>query len=510
VQKLFAMIKRNTTRNFDFYCLTDNPGDYNTPVIPIELEKGYEGWWNKMQLFKPGILPRGEYLYFDLDVVIVDDIDCFFDFDNFGITRDFIRPDNGLLGGKEYNSSIMRFTQNEQLWNFFVENDSIWQKNQQKVQFFGDQNVISAHLNSKNYNTPFPDEWIWSFKVGNIRGRKPFESGHFPKDYAKYPGAKKPEHGKVCIFHGEPSPSEVTIDWVSDNHCIDNFSSEPEVEREISVAKMPTYTELSINHNQFKVPHHWFWDQFSKEWEPQTYDFFKKNLIAGTGFLDIGGWVGPTALIATAIGAGSVKIVEPNPVNFFHLLSTQFNNQLLSKWFMINACVSNTGGSTIIGPLQGISSGSSATNIRDPKQDGAQVISLKLSDLISEDDNFSLIKIDIEGAEELIINDLKLLSDQNSAIWLSIHPPFFEDEKLFLKNLLTLGQSFFFVDSQNVSVSADTISERTLSQEKNPEWGTKWGNFFEIGLLPKRFYSEKREFILRKTGSVMKSMPTAA
>ena len=121
-----------------------------------------------------------------------------------------------------------------------------------------------------------------------------------------------------------------------------------------------------------------------------------------------------------------------------------------------------------------------------------------------------IIKIDIEGAEELIINDLKILSDHNSAIWLSIHPPFFKDKKLFVKNLLTLGQSFFFVDSRNVAICSETISERTLSKEKNPQWGTKWGNFFEIGLLPKRFHSEKREFISRETGSVIKRMPTAA
>lgn len=57
-----------------------------------------------MLLFKPGVLPEGEYLYFDLDVVIVNNIDCFFEFENFGITRDFIYPDQGLLEGKEYNS----------------------------------------------------------------------------------------------------------------------------------------------------------------------------------------------------------------------------------------------------------------------------------------------------------------------------------------------------------------------------------------------------------------------
>ena len=88
-----------------------------------------------MLLFKPGILPDGEYLYLDLDVVIVDNIDCFFDFENFGITRDFINPEQGLLDGKEYNSSVMRFTQNEGLWNFFVANQSIWKSNQERVKF---------------------------------------------------------------------------------------------------------------------------------------------------------------------------------------------------------------------------------------------------------------------------------------------------------------------------------------------------------------------------------------
>ena len=124
--------------------------------------------------FKPGILPDGEYLYFDLDVVIVDNIDCFFDFENFGITRDFINPEQGLLEGKEYNSSVMRFTQNEGLWNFLChKSKSIWKSNQERVKFFGDQNVISAYLNKQNYNNPFPDEWIWSYKIGNVRGRRP-------------------------------------------------------------------------------------------------------------------------------------------------------------------------------------------------------------------------------------------------------------------------------------------------------------------------------------------------
>ena len=209
VLRLYHMVKNNTSRKFKMYCLTDNVDAYKDPIIPVKLDLGFEGWWNKMQLFKTNTLPKGQYLYFDLDVVIVDNIDCFFDFEGFGITRDFINPDQGLLGGKEYNSSVMRFTQNEDLWNYFLANQSAWIKAQQKVPFFGDQNVISSFLNITGFNKAFPDEWIWSFKIGGIRGRRPLEP-------FKFFGAKIPSQGKVCVFHGKPNPKDVKLDWVKE------------------------------------------------------------------------------------------------------------------------------------------------------------------------------------------------------------------------------------------------------------------------------------------------------
>ena len=91
VERLFSMVMRNTTREFNFYCLTDNPSHYSQPIIPLPLTQPLFGWWNKMFLFKPGILPDGKYLYFDIDVVIIDNIDSLLEFDGFGIARDFVR-----------------------------------------------------------------------------------------------------------------------------------------------------------------------------------------------------------------------------------------------------------------------------------------------------------------------------------------------------------------------------------------------------------------------------------
>jgi hypothetical protein len=205
--RLYNMVKRNTNRDFKFYCLTDRLDTYTHPIIPVLLEPGFSGWWNKMQLFKDGVLPAGEYLYLDLDVVIVDDIDCLLDWSGFGITRDFINPDNGLTSGKEYNSSVMRFTQNIHQWNFYVNNIEFWKNAQVKFPFLGDQHVISAYLNKAGYSNPFPDEWLWSYKIGVLRGRRPV-------DHSKLFGETIPPEGKVCIFHGSPNPDEVETDWV--------------------------------------------------------------------------------------------------------------------------------------------------------------------------------------------------------------------------------------------------------------------------------------------------------
>ena len=259
---------------------------------------------------------------------------------------------------------------------------------------------------------------------------------------------------------------------------------------QISVNKKHNETEIKIKDSTFVAHNHWFWDQFSNEWEPQTIKFFECNLEENRDYLDIGGWVGPTAFIATALGARIVKIVEPNPMNFLHLLIAQLGNEFLSKWFLVNACVSTQIGTTVIGPIEGIKSSSSATNIRDKGQTGAPVISLRLEDIIQEGDDFSLIKIDIEGAEVFIIKDLAQLAQSRSAIWLSIHPPFMDDKHEFSNNLGAHRNDFYFVDENNQIIDEELIRARILSEEKNPEWGTPWGNFFEIGLLPKKSFNE--------------------
>ena len=82
VQKLYNMVTRNTTLHINFFVFTDHvkmhkmiDGHINIREFP---ETDLQGWWNKMQLFHPKVDLPGHTLYMDLDVVITDNIDCFF------------------------------------------------------------------------------------------------------------------------------------------------------------------------------------------------------------------------------------------------------------------------------------------------------------------------------------------------------------------------------------------------------------------------------------------------
>lgn len=252
-------------------------------------------------------------------------------------------------------------------------------------------------------------------------------------------------------------------------------------------------TLITIDNNQFIVPNHWFWPEFASHWEPQTSNFFERYIDSEREYLDIGGWVGPTAMLATACGAKHCTVVEPNPANFYNLLLTQFNNNLLDRWTLVNACVSSEIGRAIIGPVEGISRKSSATNIMNPDKGGAEIISFKLLDLLDRD--YSLIKIDIEGAESYIIKDMLTLTERDTVVWFSVHPPFVADKLEFVKDIVNICSEYWIVDDEHQIMDPSTLISRIESDEEKPSWGTKYGNFFEVGLLPKKFFDQNGERI---------------
>ena len=204
VQKLYNMVKRNTTLSINFFVFTDHvkmhkmvDGHINIREFP---ETDLQGWWNKMQLFHPKTALEGITLYMDLDVVITDNIDCFFTY----------KPELRFIGMNDFNpttqlwnSSIMRFDSKQlhgDLWDkFYKDRSELYRR------FPGDQNLISEFLKNSPGCDSFPDSWTQSYKWYDRSGTRYSTS------------AMTYEHNGeslVTVFHGQPNPHQSEQEWV--------------------------------------------------------------------------------------------------------------------------------------------------------------------------------------------------------------------------------------------------------------------------------------------------------
>jgi FkbM family methyltransferase len=235
--------------------------------------------------------------------------------------------------------------------------------------------------------------------------------------------------------------------------------------------------------HSYRVEPHWFWPEFVNGWEEDTWNVFSRYLRPDQIFLDVGAWVGPTVLFAATLGASRIVAVEANPATAMHLTTTVGMNPSLSeRVVVVNACVSNCRGKVPFGNADGSHSTSSASSLRGH---GFEVEAVRLGDLISQNglENIAFLKIDIEGAELPIAEDLRLLSKRrNLAVHLSLHPPFWE-RMGDPADLWRVLESFRLETPQGTPITVAQVIARCTANDPYPIWGTPYGNFFEIVLL---------------------------
>ena len=123
VNRLYRMARRNISLPFTFYCYTEDPTDIDPAIIiiPLDLSLNLEAWWWKLTMFKENDLV-GINLFFDLDVVIQNNIDNLFDK---AIPNKLTLIDRSVFDTIQeymYNSSIMVWYNNQMcsLYNVFT------------------------------------------------------------------------------------------------------------------------------------------------------------------------------------------------------------------------------------------------------------------------------------------------------------------------------------------------------------------------------------------------------
>jgi len=161
-------------------------------------------------MFSPDLPINGNILYFDLDVIIFNNIDRLFAHDagNFQIIRDFNRC--RVKDWKTSNSSVMRWEKGrlDYLWNEFSANPN---------------NIISSNHGDQDYITKraskdikhWPDHWIRSYKWEMHPITTRCTNNGNKKVFSNPPKIDK--DNMVAVFHGEPKPATCGDAFVIDN-----------------------------------------------------------------------------------------------------------------------------------------------------------------------------------------------------------------------------------------------------------------------------------------------------
>ncbi|MEY3992823.1 MAG: hypothetical protein RIS04_1586 [Pseudomonadota bacterium] len=198
VNRLYAMVKRHLSLDFQMVCLTDDdkgirPEVHCLPIPPLDLPPGIpERGWTKLVTFAQDLHGlRGTALFLDIDVVVVGSLDDFFaQPGEFLIIHDYKRP--WRVTG---NSSVYRFElgAHPEVLSYFRENfESI------RKQFRNEQAYLSDVLHKQGKLQYWPESWCPSFKYHSIP--------RWPTNYWTEPSI--PKDARIVIFHGECNPPD--------------------------------------------------------------------------------------------------------------------------------------------------------------------------------------------------------------------------------------------------------------------------------------------------------------
>jgi hypothetical protein len=204
VERLHGMLDRHISDNIRLHVYTEADRlvpDHMVkhPLIDWGIGGPKKSWWYKMQLFNSDSF-MGPLLYFDLDIVVVKNIDWVFKLpgQDFWTVRDFKylwRPNHMGI-----NSSIMYWDTK----NF----NHVWQefrgKNLQTIMrdYRGDQDYITEKIEDKDrrfFDTERVKSWRWQALDGGY---------DFVKRRYQTPGSGTNINDltSILIFHGNPKP----------------------------------------------------------------------------------------------------------------------------------------------------------------------------------------------------------------------------------------------------------------------------------------------------------------
>lgn len=207
VNRLYRMVQRNTTYPFRFYCFTDNATGLCKEVIPqpmttlaVKPEENKYAYKKEAGLCADdlGGLNGKRVLYFDLDIVIVGNIDCFFAYpsgNDFVIINDWNTSGDHVGQASCYSWVVGTL-------GYVKEYFEQHPREVVDKYFTASQEYLSAKVIERFGSLTFwPETWCRSFRFHCL-----------PKGLLRhFITAKIPAGAKILVFHGSPNPHEALM-----------------------------------------------------------------------------------------------------------------------------------------------------------------------------------------------------------------------------------------------------------------------------------------------------------
>lgn len=171
----------------------------------------------------------------------------------------------------------------------------------------------------------------------------------------------------------------------------------------------------------------WFVNYFrTGEWEKDTFEIFDGVKDSNKVAVDIGAWIGATSIWLSK-NFKKVISVEADK-NALTVLKSNLKNNNCENVVVIDKAVHNNSsdklffGKNLNRLGEGHGDSTSQGRVNKTNDDDYLVNTITISDILKLNSDISFMKIDIEGAEEAILEDLFILSAENNLkIWISFH-----------------------------------------------------------------------------------------
>jgi FkbM family methyltransferase len=167
-----------------------------------------------------------------------------------------------------------------------------------------------------------------------------------------------------------------------------------------------------------------FWDRVEAgRWEPGTLASLDRLVDGATTFLDLGAWVGPTALYAAA-RARRVIAVEADPAALEQLKrNLAVNPALAQRIEVVAGAIDAREGPVTLGARRKAGDSMSSTLLADAEHtwSAAAITPRQLAERLRPDERL-VIKMDIEGAEYALLPHLGPLLERAAAVLVAFHP----------------------------------------------------------------------------------------